>query len=177
MNKSLLPNTSKLEKITESVLSRIIKVPIEINKVRSARTIPIKLLEFLAWEKSVDNWNSEWSEEVKRQVVTESFNLHQKKGTPAALEKVLFDAGYGDAKVIERKDASLDDPDISHWEWEEYKVQMTKPLTIAQGEEVKSILANVAPARSRLLGLYFDVNLYLYNNKIDHSGINTYGAV
>ncbi|PCK33114.1 phage tail protein I [Pseudoalteromonas piscicida] len=50
---------------------------------------PEPLLPFLAWNFSVDEWDEHWSVEIKRQVVTDAFTVHQYKGTPFALQKAL----------------------------------------------------------------------------------------
>jgi len=42
---------------------------------------------------SIDDWQSHWSEEVKRAVIRESVMVHRKKGTPWAIKRLLSAVG------------------------------------------------------------------------------------
>lgn len=55
---------------------------------------PAKFLPYLAWAFSVDSWDESWSEQKKRTAVSESFWLHQRKGTIAAIRHVVEKLGY-----------------------------------------------------------------------------------
>lgn len=55
---------------------------------------PVKFLPYLAWAFSVDGWDESWSEQEKRTAVSESFWLHQRKGTIAAIRHVVEKMGY-----------------------------------------------------------------------------------
>ncbi|HEB5251124.1 TPA: phage tail protein I [Klebsiella pneumoniae] len=55
---------------------------------------PVKFLPYLAWAFSVDRWEETWSETEKRQAVSEAFWIHQRKGTVAAVRRVIENLGY-----------------------------------------------------------------------------------
>ncbi|HHS9474347.1 TPA: phage tail protein I [Raoultella ornithinolytica] len=55
---------------------------------------PVKFLPYLAWAFSVDRWEETWSETEKRQAVSEAFWIHQRKGTIAAVRRVIETLGY-----------------------------------------------------------------------------------
>ncbi|ENY3788317.1 TPA: phage tail protein I [Klebsiella pneumoniae] len=55
---------------------------------------PVKFLPYLAWAFSVDRWEENWSETEKRQAVSEAFWIHQRKGTVAAVRRVIETLGY-----------------------------------------------------------------------------------
>ncbi|AEW62731.1 phage tail protein I [Klebsiella pneumoniae] len=55
---------------------------------------PVKFLPYLAWAFSVDRWEETWSETVKRQAVSDAFWIHQRKGTVAAVRRVIETLGY-----------------------------------------------------------------------------------
>lgn len=61
-------------------------------------TCPEHLLPWLAWAMSVDDWGSNWSTEVKRQVIADSVAVHKLRGTPASiandLASMLFACDY-----------------------------------------------------------------------------------
>lgn len=55
---------------------------------------PLKFLPYLAWAFSVDRWEESWSAAEKRQAVSEAFWIHQRKGTVAAVRRVIENLGY-----------------------------------------------------------------------------------
>ena len=55
----------------------------------SPDTCPFELLPWLAIQRSVDRWNPDWSEAIKRKVVRDSFEVHKRKGTVGALRRVV----------------------------------------------------------------------------------------
>lgn len=55
---------------------------------------PVKFLPYLAWAFSVDRWEEKWSEAEKRQAVSDAFWIHQRKGTVAAVRRVIENLGY-----------------------------------------------------------------------------------
>ncbi|HIH4070114.1 TPA: phage tail protein I [Klebsiella variicola] len=55
---------------------------------------PVKFLPYLAWAFSVDRWEETWSETEKRQAVSDAFWIHQRKGTVAAVRRVIETLGY-----------------------------------------------------------------------------------
>ena len=91
---SLLPtNLSDLERDLDSAIARIEDVNIPTSTLWDPYNCPIETLPFLAWALSVDQWHSNWSDDVKRQVVAGSLDVHRIKGTRPALEKALADLG------------------------------------------------------------------------------------
>ena len=92
MNKSLLPpNASALERSVEAAQAgRIDAIPVaELQRVWDVDNCPERLLPWLAWAMSVDNWDSNWPIDVKRAVIRDSVKLHKIKGTRAAVEQAL----------------------------------------------------------------------------------------
>ncbi|WP_413702625.1 phage tail protein I [Raoultella ornithinolytica] len=55
---------------------------------------PVKFIPYLAWAFSVDRWEETWSETEKRQAVSDAFWIHQRKGTVAAVRRVIETLGY-----------------------------------------------------------------------------------
>ncbi len=55
---------------------------------------PVKFLPYLAWAFSVDRWEETWSETEKRRAVSDAFWIHQRKGTVAAVRRVIETLGY-----------------------------------------------------------------------------------
>ena len=94
MEKSLLPcNASALERSVEQSINRAFHVPVTINRLWNPELCPEPLLPWLAWAFSIDTWDSDWPESVKRTVIANSVSVHRKKGTLGALRRVLNDIG------------------------------------------------------------------------------------
>lgn len=90
MSKSLLPpNATPLEQATETSMALAFDLPVEIDKLWSADTCPAPLLPYLAWALSVDTWDTDWPETVKRQTVASAVYVHRYKGTPAGIKAAL----------------------------------------------------------------------------------------
>jgi phage tail P2-like protein len=53
------------------------------------------LLPWLAWALSVDSWNADWPEAIKRVVIAESVVVHRHKGTIGALRRAIGALGHG----------------------------------------------------------------------------------
>ena len=180
----LPPNASDTERVIEAASARSSGVPVPIRHLWNAATCPVSALPFLAWAFSVDDWDSDWPEEEKRAVIAASVAIHRIKGTPAGVKLALSAAGYGDAELTERfgfyhngtvmRDGSIDREPPDHWA--EYRVRLSRPITILQAAQVRSILASVAPARAHLKGLFYLEALHLYDAKLARNGTFTRGV-
>ena len=62
--------------------------------------LPEGLLDILAYDFKVDWWDPEYSVEVKRQVLKDSWDVHRALGTKSAVERAIS-AVYRDTKVRE----------------------------------------------------------------------------
>jgi len=101
-NKSLLPpNASQLLRDLESVFGDSFDLPTLNRYVVNPDLAPVHILPWLAWELSVDDWSDNWSEQVRRNVIKASVEVHRKKGTIGALKKALQAFNYTNVKVEE----------------------------------------------------------------------------
>ncbi len=99
VNSLLPPNASKHERDIEAVISPPLSFP---NRdIWNPEKCPEHLLPHLAWALSVDNWDSTWPVERKRQVIKDSIYIHRKKGTRDAVERVVSAIRGDDTKVTE----------------------------------------------------------------------------
>ena len=91
----LLPTGStKLEKRAAEILKSAVENPVIIADLINPDKCPSELLSYLAWAFSVDKWDEDWSEEVKRFAIKQSFFVHKHKGTIAAVKRVIEPIGY-----------------------------------------------------------------------------------
>ncbi|MBU0680092.1 MAG: phage tail protein I [Proteobacteria bacterium] len=143
-NDHLLPiNASPAEKAQALAVARISAVPVVVDTLWNPSTCPAALLPWLAWALSVDVWDATWSEQVKRDVITESMAIHRKKGTPWAVEQAMHVSGA---------------PDLQLQEWFEYGgapytfratiTTITVPLSPALANRLMADVAKFKNARS-----------------------------
>ena len=101
-NQSLLPpNASQLLRDLESVFGDSFDLPTLNRYVVNPDLAPVHILPWLAWALSVDDWSDSWSEQVRRNVIKASVEVHRKKGTIGALKKALQAFNYTNVKVEE----------------------------------------------------------------------------
>lgn len=102
INQSLLPpNASKLLRDLESVFGNSFDLPTLNRYVVNPDLAPAHILPWLAWALSVDDWSDNWSEQIRRNVIKASVEVHRKKGTIGALKKALQAFNYTNVKVEE----------------------------------------------------------------------------
>lgn len=95
MNNSLMANgSSLLEQRAAAACASISDLSVPLRDLWNPRRCPVKFLPYLAWAFSVDRWEETWSEKEKRQAVSDAFWIHQRKGTVAAVRRVIETLGY-----------------------------------------------------------------------------------
>jgi phage tail P2-like protein len=101
-DESLLPiNATSQERAMALAIARISAVPTVARKLWSADDCPADKLAWLAWALGVDEWDDGWSEESKRQTIRDAVAVQKRKGTVWSIRRVLINAGYGSAQIIE----------------------------------------------------------------------------
>ena len=91
----LLPiGSTPLEKRAAEILKSAVENPIIISELINPDKCPAHLLAYLAWAFSVDKWDENWTEEVKRIAIKQSYFVHKHKGTIAAVKRVIEPIGY-----------------------------------------------------------------------------------
>ena len=101
-NQSLLPpNASQLLRDLESVFGDSFDLPTLNRYVVNPDLAPAHILPWLAWALSVDDWSDNWSEQIRRNVIKASVEVHRKKGTIGALKKALQAFNYTNVVVEE----------------------------------------------------------------------------
>lgn len=89
----LPPGSTPLDKALEQVGAGLLDIPIPVRAVKLASAAPIAFLPWLAWELSLDNWSSDWSEAVRRERVRKAIPIARKKGTAASVRAVVESFG------------------------------------------------------------------------------------
>lgn len=95
MNNSLMANgSSLLEQRAAAACASISDLSVPLRDLWNPWKCPVKFLPYLAWAFSVDRWEETWTETEKRQAVSDAFWIHQRKGTVAAVRRVIETLGY-----------------------------------------------------------------------------------
>lgn len=94
MNSLLPPGSSTLERRLAQACSGISDLNVPLRDLWNPWKCPAKFLPYLAWAFSVDRWEETWTETAKRQAVSDAFWIHQRKGTVAAVKRVIEGLGY-----------------------------------------------------------------------------------
>ncbi|EIV9541570.1 phage tail protein I, partial [Klebsiella pneumoniae] len=95
MSNSLLPPSSgNWLRHTEAGTARLSAITVALRTLWTPTDCPVDLLPYLAWALSVDRWDKNWPAERKIVAIQKSYWLHRRKGTRAAVRRVVEDMGF-----------------------------------------------------------------------------------
>ncbi|EMF8143640.1 phage tail protein I [Serratia marcescens] len=192
MNNLLPPGSSQLERRAAEACAGISDLNVPLRDLWNPARCPVKFLPYLAWAFSVDRWDEKWTATEKRKAVTDAFYIHRRKGTIAAIRRVIEAMGFSMS--------------IAEW-WEVADPRGTFRLTIDVNDvgitdeivrELERLIGDARPVSRHIAGLNIktvtrgkiysavasycgeiltvypagkapDIPLY-YNGKIKHSG-------
>lgn len=100
MSDLLPPSSTASERAISTATGKISEIPVPIRDVWSPAACHTSIIPWLAWAFSVDEWSNAWTEEQKRDSISQSVSVHRKKGTIGAVIEALNALGLG-AKVQE----------------------------------------------------------------------------
>lgn len=147
MNSLLPTGSTQLERNLAETCAGISDLNVPLRDLWNPAKCPVKFLPYLAWAFSVDRWDESWSEKTKRQVVKDAFFVHKRKGTVAAIRRVIETFGY----LME----------LTEW-WLYQGVPGTFQLVIdvkdagmtsEQREEMERVVSDAKPCSRHLTGL------------------------
>ncbi|MEQ1511669.1 MAG: phage tail protein I [Lysobacteraceae bacterium] len=98
MSELLPPNATKLERALAAATQRFASIHPMHRDVWDPDLCPAHLLPWLAWAHSLDDWNTQWPENVKRARIRTAIEVHRKKGTIGSLRRVV--QSFGGALAI-----------------------------------------------------------------------------
>lgn len=100
MNNAHLLPPSASPIMRASAQGRVSDIDVPIADLWDVDRCPAALLPYLAFAMSVDEWDTEWPEDVQRDVIRNSIAVHRIKGTPAAIRRALANIGL-DVELLE----------------------------------------------------------------------------
>ncbi|HFR0339294.1 TPA: phage tail protein I [Klebsiella pneumoniae] len=95
MNNTLLPpSASAWMRSAEVATAKLSGITVAIRTLWTPTACPVDLLPYLAWALSVDRWDKGWPAAKKVGAIQRSYWLHRRKGTRAAVRRVIEDMGF-----------------------------------------------------------------------------------
>lgn len=90
----LPPNSTSFEKKIIRTTSKLTDLNADLSSLIRVDDAPSDFLSILAWQFSVDRWQDDWSDDVKRAQIKNSIKVHTYKGTNFALRSIAESFGY-----------------------------------------------------------------------------------
>lgn len=148
MNSSLLPPSSTAWiRSAESASARLSLITVALRTLWTPTACPVDLLPYLAWALSVDRWDKSWPASKKVTAIQQSYWLHRRKGTRAAVRRVIEDMGFS-ATFAEWFDVG-DEPGTFRLEVDVNEVGLT-PKTL---DELNRLIGDAKPVSRHLAQL------------------------
>lgn len=143
----LLPcNATDQERALAENTSRISDVPVVVREVWNPDTCPSNVLPWLAWAFSVDDWDTNWTDKQKRQVIKESVYSQRIKGTIGAVTRQLAALGY-EIKILEW---FQQEPEGTPYTFQVYITANQYPLTQNDYRKILQVIDTNKNLRSHL---------------------------
>lgn len=147
MSSDLLPyNATDAERALANTIARISNVPVTVREVWSPDTCPANVLPWLAWAFSVDDWDSNWTDEQKRNVIKQSVYSQRIKGTIGAVTRQLAALGY-DIQILEWWQQ---EPEGEPYTFDVFITSSQRPLTTKDYNKVLEVINTNKNLRSHM---------------------------
>ena len=146
-NSLLPPSATNTEIRLAKARSGLSALAAPLRDIWNPDTCPVSLLPYLAWSRSVDRWDENWTESVKRKVVKDAFYIHQHKGTISAIRRVVEPLGYL-IRVIEWWKTN-DEPGTFRLDVGVLDTGITEEMY----HELERVIADAKPCSRHLIGL------------------------
>lgn len=140
-------------------------MPLLIPTLKDPDTCPEPLLAIMAYERNADAWSDAWPVATKRSMLKAARTIQARKGTVGAVRDVLKAMGQGAAVIVERIGGRRWDDgaayDTNHqWDgsWATFAVQLSQPVTAAQGALIIDAINAAKRTSAHLLWLDMSAN-------------------
>ncbi|MDV4244820.1 phage tail protein I [Acinetobacter baumannii] len=149
----LPPNTTAFEKKIVETTSKTTELNTNLSSLISIDDAPADFLSILAWQFSVDRWQDDWPDEVKRAQIKNSIKVHTYKGTNFALRSIVESFGYS-LKVHEWwQESPMNEPGT-------FQITMDtngKPLSEKSYNTLLELIHDAKPLTRELKGIEINV--------------------
>lgn len=142
----LPPNADPQERAQAEAIARISAVEMLVRESWNPQLCPASLLPWLAWALSVDEWDTTWTEQEKRDVIQSSLMIHRHKGTIGAVRRALTPLGY----LVE----------VREW-WQETPYGEPYTFSVVMGTGSKPVTADLYDKAERIVLTYKNLRSHL----------------
>ncbi|EKF65025.1 phage tail protein I [Serratia plymuthica A30] len=151
---------------TETVTARLSAITVALRTLWTPTACPVELLPYLAWALSVDRWDKSWPAEKKIAAIQQSYWQHRRKGTRAAVRRVIESMGFS-ATFAEWFDTS-DQPGTFRLEVDVNEIGLTEK-TLA---ELNRLIADAKPVSRHLaqMNIATKTSGFIYSAVAMHDG-------
>lgn len=146
--------SSVLEQRAAAACASISDLPVPLRDLWNPWKCPVKFLPYLAWAFSVDRWEETWTETAKRQAVSDAFWIHQRKGTVAAVKRVIEGLGY--SMTLEEWWEVADPAGTFRLEIDLKEIGITEPMI----NELERIIDDAKPVSRHISQLTLSASAY-----------------
>lgn len=143
----LPPNATPLERAVEAAEAQILRMVMLHALLKDPYRCPEKFLPWLAWELSLDTWDSNWPLRIKRQRIASAIDIQRHKGTVGSVRNVIESFG---GSVVIREWWETSPPGRPHT-FELLLILSGRPGVEASAKYVEDVIAEVnrtKPVRS-----------------------------
>lgn len=153
-NESLLPpSSSAWLRSAEAATARLSGITVAIRSLWTPTACPVDLLPYLAWALSVDRWDKSWPADKKIGSIQQSYWIHRRKGTRAAVRRVIEGMGFS-ATFAEWFDVG-DEPGTFRLEVDVSNVGINQKVM----NELDRLISNSKPVSRRISQLTISVEI------------------
>ncbi|EPJ2699534.1 TPA: phage tail protein I [Klebsiella pneumoniae] len=146
--------SSLLEQRAAAACASISDLSVPLRDLWNPWKCPVKFLPYLAWAFSVDRWEETWPETDKRQAVSDAFWIHQRKGTVAAVRRVIETLGY--SMTLQEWWEVADPAGTFRLEIDLNDIGITEPMI----KELERIIGDAKPVSRHISQLKLSVSAY-----------------
>nr|WP_304675250.1 phage tail protein [Neisseria polysaccharea] len=146
-------------------------------------------LSFHAFARSIgeeEGWDFAETDEARRTLIAGFAEIHARKGTPYAIRQLFRILRLGEIQIIERANEFKWDGEAlfdgsrrfggREGDWAEYRIVLTRPVSIRQATRIRALLAEIAPLRCELTALDYRNHPHRWNGEIRFNGEYSFGA-
>lgn len=149
----LPPNASpQLRAIEAAMAEPLVGADALIAALAHVDHCPVHILPWMAWAFSVEVWESEWPDDVKRAAIRSAIQVHRLKGTVAGIKAALNAIGFA-AELTEWFEAEGQAAGMSSHEFGLVLDVLHGAQSLAKIQQALDVLANTKPVRSHLVSV------------------------
>jgi phage tail P2-like protein len=93
MSSVLPPNSTPLEIALGAISERLEAIPTPLPTLWDADSCPLEQMPWMAWALSLDDWQPDWSEALKRSRLRSAIAIQRRKGTATSVRMVVESFG------------------------------------------------------------------------------------